>query len=110
MTTPAYVENVPLALDKNGVIRMGNTRVSLDSVVAAYKTGYSAEEIVLQFDSLKLADVYSVLGYYLHHQPQLDQYLAQQDEKAYSLRKEIEARQGPSAVRERLLASRKSFQ
>src|SRR5947209_3512585 len=110
MTGSIFIENVPLTPDKNGVIRVANTRVSLDSVLASFKAGYSPEEIVLQFDTLKLADVYSVIGYYLHHQMELDEYLLQQDEKAAQLRKEIEARQGPSAVRERLLARRRNNQ
>ncbi len=107
MSASAFIENVPLTRDKNGVIRVGNTRVTLDSVVASYSKGYSPKEIVMQFDSLKMADVYSVIGYYLHHQSELDDYIHQQDEKAAQLKQQIQARQGPNAVRERLLAGRK---
>ena len=37
---------VPLHDDKHGVIRVGRSRVSLESVVAAFGHGASAEEIV----------------------------------------------------------------
>lgn len=56
---------VPLNIDMDGVIRVGNTRVTLDTVVAAFKEGATAEEIVWQYPSLSLADVYAVIGYYL---------------------------------------------
>ena len=37
---------VPLKTDVDGVVRVGNTRVTLDTVIAAFKEGVIAEEIV----------------------------------------------------------------
>ena len=60
-------EPVPLVTDLDGVIRVGATRVTLDTVIAAFQEGMTAEGIVEQYPSLRLADVYSVIGYFLRH-------------------------------------------
>ena len=54
---------IPLNVSPDGVIRVGQTRVTLDTVVEAFADGATAEEIVQQYPTLKLADVYLVLGY-----------------------------------------------
>jgi uncharacterized protein (DUF433 family) len=61
-------ERVPIEPDADGMIRVGGTRVTLDTVVAAFDAVATAEEIVQQDPSVTLADVYSVIGYYLRHQ------------------------------------------
>jgi uncharacterized protein (DUF433 family) len=66
---------VPLKMESDGVIRVGQTRVTLDSVVNAFLSGSTAEEIVFQYPSLDLGDVYAVLGYYLKNQSSVDVYL-----------------------------------
>ncbi|MEP0758427.1 DUF433 domain-containing protein [Trichocoleus sp. DQ-A2] len=43
---------------------MGGTRVTLDTVVAAFNSGATAEEIVFQYPSLQLANIYAVISYY----------------------------------------------
>jgi uncharacterized protein (DUF433 family) len=55
-------EPVPLQTDADGVIRIGGTRVTLDTLAAAFDAGATAEEIVQQYPSLALADVYSVIA------------------------------------------------
>ncbi len=55
-------ESLPLTVDDDGVIRAGRTRVTLDTVIAAFLEGATAEEIARQYPSLDLADVYSVIG------------------------------------------------
>lgn len=87
-----------------GVIRVGSTRVSLDSVIIAFKQGHSPEEIALDFDSLTLADVYSAINYYLQHKDEVEQYLAQRSKQNEQLRKEIETEFGTQTLREQLLS------
>ena len=99
---------VPLKTDPDGAVRVGSTRVTLDTVVAAYMHGATAEEIVQRYPSLDLADVYSVLGFYLRQQPQVDAYLRQRQQQADAVRAYNESRHDPSGVRERLLARKKS--
>ncbi|MGA1823409.1 MAG: DUF433 domain-containing protein [bacterium] len=51
-------EVIPLKEDKDGVLRIGKTRVTLDVVITSFNKGATPEEIVCQFPALKLADVY----------------------------------------------------
>jgi uncharacterized protein (DUF433 family) len=99
-------EPIPLGADADGVVRVGGTHVTLDTVVAAFREGATAEEIVYQYPSLKLADVYSVLGYYLQRRSEIDAYLRQRQQQADKARGQNEARFDPHGIRERLLARR----
>jgi len=48
--------------------------------------------------------VYQVMGYFLHHESEVRQYLARRRERAEAVRAENEARFSPDGVRDRLLA------
>jgi uncharacterized protein (DUF433 family) len=95
-----------LSRDADGVIRVGGTRVTLDTVIAAYRDGATAEEIERQYPSLDLADVYAVIGDYLHRRTEVDTYLSERAAQAALVRRDNELRFEPSGVRERLLARR----
>jgi len=97
---------VPLKTDLDGVVRVGNTRVTLDTVIGAFKDGATAEEIVGQYPGLSLADVYAVIGYYLQRQSEVETYLAQRQQTGDQIRRENEARFDQQGIRERLLARR----
>lgn len=107
MTEFVEPEPVPLVTGADNVVRVGATRVTLDTVVAAFCEGATAEEIVQQYPTLQLADVYSVIGYYLRHRTSVDAYLRDRQRQAAEVRRENEARFDPSGVRERLLARRR---
>lgn len=51
--------------------RVGGTRVTLDTLVAAFEQGATTEEIAQQYPSPGLADVYSVIGYYLRRRDEV---------------------------------------
>ncbi len=97
---------VPLEEDAFGVVRVGGTRVTLDSVIGFFKQGASAEEIGEGFSTLSLPDIYSVIGYYLRHQTEVDAYLERRKAAAAAVRRKIEARPEHKEFRERLLARR----
>lgn len=97
-------EPIPLAADADGVVRVSGTRVTLDTIVAAFQEGATAEEIVYQYPSLRLADVYAVIAYYLQRRPEVDAYVSQRLEQANEAREQNEARFDPHGIRERLLA------
>lgn len=97
----------PIRTDEDGVARIGSTRVRFDTVVTAFNLGSAPEEIVLKYPTLDLKDVYSVIAYYLWHQPEIDAYLAQRRVVADEARRETEARFPPDGIRERLLSRRK---
>lgn len=108
MSLTLNMEPPPLVRDPDGVVRVGGTRVTLDTVVEAFHEGLTAEAIVEQYPSLRLGEVYSVLGYYLRHQIEVDAYLRDRERFAAQIRKENEARFNPIGVRERLLARRRA--
>lgn len=99
-------ELVPLRTDADSVLRVGMTRVTLDTVVYAFCDGATAEEIVQQYPSLDLGEVYSVIGYYLKRRTEIDAYLRQREQEAAKVRQDNEIRFDPVGVRARLLARR----
>lgn len=106
MALESATEIIPLSADAHGVLRVGNTRVTLDTVIAAFSEGATAEEIVQQYSALHLADVYSVIGYSLRHTSEVDAYLQQRQLQRDNTRQQNEARFDPCGVRDRLLARR----
>ena len=97
-------ETAPLETNVDGVVQVGKTRVTLDTVVAVFKQGTTAEEIVYRYPSLKLADVYATIAYYLNHQQEVEAYLQQRQKQAQEVRKINEAKFDPQGLRDRLLA------
>ncbi len=96
---------IPLRIDEDGALRVGETRITLETVLIGFQNGSSPEELVLQYPVLKLEDVYTLLAYYLHNRALFDQFLE-------SIRHEAEAkfahyeRLYPTAdLRKRLLVS-----
>jgi uncharacterized protein (DUF433 family) len=100
-------ERVPVHTDVDGVVRVGGTRVTLDTLVAAFDAGATAEEIAQQYPSVALADVYSVIAYYLRHQAEIQAYIMERRQQASQVREQNEQRFNPSGVRERLMARRR---
>jgi uncharacterized protein (DUF433 family) len=95
---------VPLSQDQAGVLRVTGTRVSLDSVIYAFNEGATPEEIVLQYPTLNLKDVYAVVSYYLQNRDEVEKYLDERRAARQELKKELEARFDPRGIRERLMA------
>jgi len=108
MTPLTTTETIPLATDTDGVIRVGKARVTLDTIVMAFADGATAEEIVQQYPSVPLADVYYVIGYYLRRQGEVEAYLDRRRQQAAEIRKQNESRFDPAGIRGRLLARRAS--
>ena len=104
MALAVKAERLPLKVDEDGVLRVGGTRIPIDTVVYAFNTGATPEEIVLRYDSLRLDDVYLAIGYYLRHKTEVDAYLAERDRQAQENIAKIEAKLPWSEVRARLLA------
>ena len=95
---------LPLASDVDGVVRIGGTRVTLDTVVRAFLRGATAEEIVGQYPSLSLSDVYATISYYLQHREEVGKYLEKRREYAKAVREQNEKRFDQRGIRAKLLA------
>lgn len=106
MTLSLIAQAPPLRLDPDGVIRVGKTRVPLETIVATFNRGATAEEIIQQYPAVSLPDTYLTIGYYLQHRAEVDDYIRQQQSQAAQVRAENEARFDPAGIRDRLLARR----
>lgn len=58
-----------------GAYRVGETRVSLDSLVFLFREGMSAESMVDSYPALTLEQVHGALAFYLANQKEIDAYL-----------------------------------
>ena len=51
---------------------MRGTRVTLDTIVTAFRAGATAEEIAQKFSTVPLADIYQIIARYLNHTADID--------------------------------------
>ncbi len=63
----------PFRWDEAGGIRIGQSRVTLDSLLAAYHSGFTPEEIAFQYSVLHLEEIYAAIAYYLNHRQKAQQ-------------------------------------
>lgn len=99
----------PLREDSAGALRVGESWVLLELLIRAFQDGATPEMIVQRYSTLTLPDVYSVIAYYLRHRDEIEEYLAQREQKAEETRQRIETQQGDlSEIRARLQARRQA--
>jgi uncharacterized protein (DUF433 family) len=102
---------VPLRADEHGVIRVGQSRIVLDIVVEEFENGASPEAIAENYDTLRLADIYGAITYYLQNKEAVKEYLQCRQQEAETLRRTIEAGQPDrSALRAKLVARREQME
>lgn len=99
------MSQLPLRFVEGGVVRAGQTRVTLDAVVEEYDRGATPEDIVRAYDTLSLADVHAVIAYYLQYRDEVRAYLQWRQQVTSELREEIE-RQSTPLTRSELIARR----
>lgn len=93
---------VKIKIDQVEAYRIGDTRVSLDSVVYSWLQGDSPETIADNFPVLTLEEVYGAIAFYLANQEMVDEYLRQAEGQADTLKQQW--RDSNSALYRRLLA------
>jgi len=93
----------PFRWDEAGGIRIGQSRVTLDSLLAAYHSGSTPEEIAVQYSVLHLEEIYASVAYYLSHRQQIDSYLEQRHRKQEQQRSEFVQQYNLVNLRQRLL-------
>lgn len=102
------VATVAVSIERNrdGVLLVGGTRVTLDTIVTAFSSGAAAEEIALRYPSLQLADIYSAISYYLRNEQSVENYLQERRQQAAIVRSQNELRSNSDGLRRRLIESR----
>ena len=105
MSPIVETEPTVLRVDGGGTIRVGSSRVTLDTLVAVFDAGATPEQIVQDFPTLELGDVYAAIGYYLRHREELASYLEGRSSAAMEYRK-AHPHLYANGVREKLLSRR----
>lgn len=86
---PQAVEHVQ---ERDGELYIGQSRVTLSSVIAVWKQeGQHPESIPAAYPAVSLAAAYSAVAYYLDHQEELDQYFEEGRRQFERLRAESQA-------------------
>ena len=89
---------------RDGSYCVVGTRISLDSIVHAFRRGESPETICQNFELVRLEEVYGAIAYYLANQADIDAYLARQNEKWAEGKRDAEPL--PANLRGRLMRAR----
>src|SRR5258708_1317043 len=90
MNMVIQTDPVPLRVDDQGAIRIGNSRVTLEVLIAEHKKGAPPETIAAGLDTLELADIYAAIAYCLRHREEVAAYLQRRQEEAAAMRKKVE--------------------
>lgn len=102
-------EAPPLRQDAKGGLRVGDSRVLLEIVIRAFQDGATPEAIAQRYPTTTLADVYSVIAYYLRHRVEIATYMEVRERQAVDIQVRIEEQQRDYAeLRKRLLARQQS--
>jgi uncharacterized protein (DUF433 family) len=94
--------------DEHGVLRVGDTRVMLDSVIIAFCQGHSAQSIQEQYPALTLEEVQGGIAYCLEHEHEVNAYLKKQEAVWREFKLEADKRKNPVIERLRALANEES--
>ena len=92
--------------DVHGVMRVGHSHVMLDSVIASFEAGASAETIAQEYPSLSLEEVYGAIAWYLGHRDVVTSYLSRQADAWRRAREAADAVEAPVVARLRAAARR----
>jgi uncharacterized protein (DUF433 family) len=95
-------QTAPLTPWKDGSIRIGNSRVTLDSIVHEFSRGATAEQIQDDFPSLSLREIYGAISYYLDHPDRIQDYLRRREAEAEKVRRETDDPQRIDLLRRRI--------
>jgi uncharacterized protein (DUF433 family) len=84
---------------REGGYYVAGTRVSLDSLVYAFRGGESPETIQQNFPSLTLEQVYGAIAFYLGHQAEIDANIREGEEALHRLVPSLSQRRPEAYIR-----------
>ena len=70
---------------------MAGKRISLDSIVYAFRRGQSPESIRCSFPLLTLEEIYGAIAFYLANQTEIDGYLIREEKEFEKMRRDSQA-------------------
>ena len=86
-----FDEGIPLNQDQRGTIRVKGSRVTLDTIIGRMQVGDTPEEIHEGFPSVTLAQINTIIDWYLNNQVEADEYLQEQEAEGERIRQKIES-------------------
>lgn len=86
-----FPDEIPLHQDRDGSIRVKDSRVTLDTIVGRMQVGDTLEEIHEGFPSITLAQINTIIDWYLNNQADADEYLQERRAEAQRIRQRIES-------------------
>lgn len=107
-----FPEGVPLIDRYEGkirTIRVIGSRITLDTLVHVYQRENSVEHLAKGFPTLSLEQIKSVINWYLTHQREADEYLAEGEAEAERLYQWIDNQPGYAEQREKILRYREQM-
>ena len=110
MSIVLQAKPMPLAMDEYGTIRVGNTRVTLDTIITAHQQGETPKVIAKQYPTVALADIYAAITFYLRHREEVEAYLDERRWRGEEVRRKHQSRFSQSGLRDELLARRDTSQ
>ncbi len=106
MSPLEMTQTAPLTLWEDGSIRIGSSRIPIDSIVQEFNCGATAEQIQDDFPTLTLREIYGAISYYLEHQSRVDDYLERREQDAAQVRLEVENPTRAEVLRRRIREQR----
>jgi hypothetical protein len=104
MTSTGYPH---IVRDDDGVLRVREHWFKVIMLIGDHVYGGdTAEQLAAAHPPLALGEAHMVLAYYYDHKAAIDAELAERGRHADGLRTELETRQGPDSLRDRLRAIR----
>jgi len=86
----------PLEEDARGVIRIAGTGIPLERVIEEFLAGATPEQIVQDFDTLSIGQVYAVVSLYLNNREDVDAYRAHAEQEAAAVQQQVEQQFDPA--------------
>jgi uncharacterized protein (DUF433 family) len=104
-----FATGAPLVQNDDGTVRVNGSRVTLDTLVAAFQREDTREEILESFPSLSAAQINDVMDWYLTHQTETQEYVGERATDGERLRQQIESRPEYAELREKLQRHREQL-
>jgi uncharacterized protein (DUF433 family) len=110
-----FPEGVPLIDRYEGhdgtirTIRVIGSRITLDTLVGFFKQGKTVKDLARGFPTLSFEQITAVINWYLTHQREADEYLAEGDAEEERQRQWIESQPGYAEHREKILRYREQM-
>ena len=97
-----FTDGVPLHETADGNIRVIGSRVTMYTVVGAYRMGHTPAYIQEGYPTLSLEQINSIIAWYLKNRADVDEHIREVDEQGEKLLRGLASRPESIAFREKI--------